>query len=92
MISFLQLDPTTQSRATPIKYPYLGKFPNGDVVLFIHRRRGICVHGAESYLGEYSYRWDEAKVTQCDSPVVLENTFTGPANCLPRFKTDSVYC
>jgi hypothetical protein len=92
MVSILDPDQSTATRTKPNKYPYLGKFPNGDVVLFIHRRRGICVHGVESNLGEYSYRWNESAAVPCNTPIKLKNSLSEFADSLPRFTTDSVYC
>lgn len=86
------LEPDQSSKTKPNKYPYLGKFPSGDVVFFIHRRRGICVHGVENPIGEYSYRWDESKATPLDSRIVLKNSLSGLGDYLPKFSTDSVYC
>jgi len=88
--SILEPNLTSATEPKPRKYPYLGKLPDGDVVLFIHRRRGICVHGKE--IGDYSYRWDEAKTVPLDCSLTLKNSLSEFGDFLPAFKTDSLYC
>jgi hypothetical protein len=90
MTSILEPNLTSATEPKPRKYPYLGKFPDGGVVLFIHRRRGICVHGEE--IGQYSYRWDEARANPLDCGITLKNNLNEIGGFLPPFKTDSVYC
>ena len=86
MIAVLEPDQTSKAQPTHSKYPYLGKFPSGDVVLFIHYRRGVCVHGVDNAVGEYSYKWDEAKVKRLETRISLSNREIPMDAPAPRFR------
>ena len=63
-------------KAEEEKYPYIGVFPNGQLVLFHAEETGVCVGhiGEMSFrLGEYSSGWAESRASKYDGKVILAN-------------------
>lgn len=56
------------------KYPYLGRFRNGAIVLFIDKKTGVClVDGELNPLGEFSDAWAEREFDVFIGSVTLSN-------------------
>ena len=55
------------------KYPYLGIFPNGEVVLFESPYAGYSVHHPKGCRLHYSDNWDEDDAEPLKGKIVLRN-------------------
>jgi len=63
-------------KAEEEKYPYIGVFPNGQLVLFHKETTGVCVgycKDVEFELGEFSDGWAESRVSEYSGKVTLSN-------------------
>ena len=55
------------------KYPYLGIFPNGEVVLFESPIAGYSVHHPKGFRPHYSGIWEEDDAEPLKGKIVLRN-------------------
>jgi len=55
------------------KYPYLGIFPDGEVVLFSGPDAGYSVHDPKGFRPHFSDDWDESKAVPLRGSVTLSN-------------------
>ena len=57
------------------KYPYIGIFENGCIVLFIREKTGVCLnnYNGKKTKGEYSTYWLEDTATPYPHKVILQN-------------------
>jgi hypothetical protein len=62
-----------KSRLKKRKYPYLGIFPDGEVVLFESPETGYSVHRPTNFRPHYSVDWCEADCEPLEGKIVLSN-------------------
>lgn len=55
------------------KYPYLGRFESGDIILFTGPGTGMCVCSGVNKIGEYSDNWLEHDSVTFYGTVTLSN-------------------
>lgn len=55
------------------KYPYIGIFDNGEIVLFTSDSTGVCLGGGLYHVGKQSDSWVENNAKPFDGIVEISN-------------------